>query len=120
MNSVRNILHVDGVSLTGHGGALILDNIHFALRAGEKLAVIGPNGGGKSSLLRALIGETRPDSGGIHWRGRALSSGRRRNAPKASPFWRKTIRRICGCRLRTTWRWAVYRMAHALRRKTHR
>ena len=73
MNSVRNILHVDGVSLTGHGGALILDNIHFALRAGEKLAVIGPNGSGKSSLLRALIGETRPDSGGIHWRGRALS-----------------------------------------------
>lgn len=53
MNSVRNILHVDGVSLTGHGGALILDNIHFALRAGEKLAVIGPNGSGKSSLLRA-------------------------------------------------------------------
>ncbi|BEN24569.1 Probable siderophore transport system ATP-binding protein YusV [Serratia marcescens] len=74
MNSVRDILHVDGISLTGHGGALILDNIHFALRAGEKLAVIGPNGSGKSSLLRALIGETRPDSGDIYWRGRALSA----------------------------------------------
>ncbi len=74
MNSVHDILHVDGISLTGHGGALILDNIHFALRAGEKLAVIGPNGSGKSSLLRALIGETRPDSGGIYWRGRALSA----------------------------------------------
>ncbi|WP_077038866.1 ABC transporter ATP-binding protein [Serratia sp. S119] len=54
---------------------MILDNIHFALRAGEKLAVIGPNGSGKSSLLRALIGETRPDSGDIYWRGRALSAG---------------------------------------------
>ncbi|HAT3847437.1 MAG: ABC transporter ATP-binding protein [Serratia marcescens] len=53
---------------------MILDNIHFALRAGEKLAVIGPNGSGKSSLLRALIGETRPDSGDIYWRGRALSA----------------------------------------------
>lgn len=74
MNSAHDILHVDGVSLTGHGGALILDNIHFALRAGEKLAVIGPNGSGKSSLLRTLIGETRPDSGGIYWRGRALSA----------------------------------------------
>ncbi len=74
MNSAHDILHVDGVSLTGHGGELILDNIHFALRAGEKLAVIGPNGSGKSSLLRTLIGETRPDSGGIYWRGRALSA----------------------------------------------
>ncbi|HEJ7154460.1 TPA: ABC transporter ATP-binding protein [Serratia marcescens] len=53
---------------------MILDNIHFALRAGENLAVIGPNGSGKSSLLRALIGETRPDSGDIYWRGRALSA----------------------------------------------
>ncbi len=42
MNPVHDILHVDRVSLAGHGGALILDNIHFALRAGEKLAVIGP------------------------------------------------------------------------------
>lgn len=73
MNSIHDILRVDGVSLTGHGGALILDNIHFALRSSEKLAVIGPNGSGKSSLLRALIGETRPDRGGIYWRGRALS-----------------------------------------------
>ncbi len=73
MNSIHDTLRVDGVSLTGHGGALILDNIHFALRSSEKLAVIGPNGSGKSSLLRALIGETRPDSGGIYWRGRALS-----------------------------------------------
>ena len=74
MNPIHDILHVDGVSLTGHGGALILDNIHFALRSGEKLAVIGPNGSGKSSLLRTLIGETRPDSGDIYWRGRALSN----------------------------------------------
>ncbi len=73
MNSAHDILHVDGVSLTGHGGASILDNIHFTLRAGEKLAVIGPNGSGKSSLLRTLIGETWPDSGEIYWRGRALS-----------------------------------------------
>ncbi len=74
MNPIHDILHVDGVSLAGHGGALILDNIHFALRPGEKLAVIGPNGSGKSSLLRTLIGETRPDSGDIYWRGRALSN----------------------------------------------
>lgn len=74
MNPIHDILHVDGVSLAGHGGALILDNIHFTLRPGEKLAVIGPNGSGKSSLLRTLIGETRPDSGDIYWRGRALSN----------------------------------------------
>ncbi|MEX0633252.1 ATP-binding cassette domain-containing protein [Serratia ureilytica] len=54
-----------------------------------KLAVIGPNGGGKSSLLRALIGETRPDSGGIYWRGRALSGGSAAERARSTPFWRK-------------------------------
>ncbi|KLF68802.1 ABC transporter [Klebsiella aerogenes] len=50
----------------------MLDDIRFALRPGEKLAVIGPNGSGKSSLLRTIIGDVRPDKGKLYWQGTPL------------------------------------------------
>ena len=42
-----------------------LDGVDFELRAGEILAVIGDNGAGKSSLIKALSGATIPDEGEI-------------------------------------------------------
>jgi heme exporter protein A len=47
------------------GGRLIFSHLSFALDGGEALAVIGANGAGKSSLLRALAGLLRPVSGQI-------------------------------------------------------
>ena len=38
------------------GGRLVLDNVSFDVGSGEFLAVVGPNGGGKSTLLRAILG----------------------------------------------------------------
>lgn len=43
----------------------ILQNISLQLQPGETLAIIGPSGTGKSSLLRIIAGLTRPDSGEI-------------------------------------------------------
>ena len=37
------------------------------LKAGSRLAVIGENGVGKTTLLRCLLGELAPDKGNIHW-----------------------------------------------------
>lgn len=38
------------------GGRVVLENVSFSVPSGNLLAVIGPNGGGKSVLLRALVG----------------------------------------------------------------
>ena len=46
------------------------DNIHLAVRGGEKHALIGENGAGKSTLVNILFGAVRADSGAIFWRGK--------------------------------------------------
>jgi fructose transport system ATP-binding protein len=48
-----------------YGHVTALDGSDFELRAGEILAVIGDNGAGKSSLIKALSGATIPDEGEI-------------------------------------------------------
>ena len=48
-----------------YGQVTALDGADFELRAGEILAVIGDNGAGKSSLIKALSGATVPDEGSI-------------------------------------------------------
>jgi fructose transport system ATP-binding protein len=48
-----------------YGNVTALDGADFELRAGEILAVIGDNGAGKSSLIKALSGATVPDEGEV-------------------------------------------------------
>jgi ATP-binding cassette, subfamily F, member 3 len=44
-------------------GRTVVDGASFEIRTGERVAVIGPNGSGKTVLLRMLIGELEPDKG---------------------------------------------------------
>ena len=55
-----------------YGQVTALDGADFELRAGEILAVIGDNGAGKSSLIKALSGATVPDSGEIRLDGETI------------------------------------------------
>jgi len=48
-------------------GRRILENINLAVAPGEFLGVIGPNGGGKTSLLRVLLGVLQPSAGRVRW-----------------------------------------------------
>lgn len=52
-----------------YGGVTAINGADFDLRAGEVLAVIGDNGAGKSSLIKALAGAVVPDAGEIRMNG---------------------------------------------------
>ena len=56
-----------------YGRVTALDNCDFDLMPGEILAVIGDNGAGKSSLIKALSGAIAPDSGEIFLEGQQVS-----------------------------------------------
>jgi fructose transport system ATP-binding protein len=60
----KTVLEARGL-VKRYGQVTALDGTDFELRAGEILAVIGDNGAGKSSLIKALSGATVPDSGEI-------------------------------------------------------
>jgi fructose transport system ATP-binding protein len=55
-----------------YGRVTALDNADFDLYPGEILAVIGDNGAGKSSLIKALSGAVRPDEGEIRLDGKPV------------------------------------------------
>ncbi|HVQ29744.1 MAG TPA: ABC transporter ATP-binding protein [Vicinamibacteria bacterium] len=55
------------------GRTRVLDEVGLELRAGEALAVVGPNAAGKSTLVRTLAGLLVPASGEVRLRGRPLS-----------------------------------------------
>jgi fructose transport system ATP-binding protein len=55
-----------------YGSVTALDGADFDLREGEILAVIGDNGAGKSSLIKALSGATIPDEGAIEVDGKPV------------------------------------------------
>ncbi len=51
----------------GFDGRTLFSNVHFDLRAGDRVALLGPNGIGKSTLLRCLVGELDADKGYVRW-----------------------------------------------------
>jgi len=53
-------------------GQQILENISFEIHNGEYIAIIGPNGGGKTTLIRLLLGLEEPTSGSIAIFGKEL------------------------------------------------
>ncbi|CAM3489245.1 MULTISPECIES: ABC transporter ATP-binding protein [Saccharibacillus] len=66
-SSGKDVLHVDGLSASYDDGDKLFRQTSFALSRGETVALIGPNGVGKSTLLKALIGRLKPDEGRITW-----------------------------------------------------
>jgi ABC-type Mn2+/Zn2+ transport system ATPase subunit len=50
----------------GYNGEPAISGVSFSLRRGERMALLGPNGGGKTTLLRALLGELPPLTGTLH------------------------------------------------------
>ncbi|UZR27431.1 ABC-F family ATPase [Methylococcus mesophilus] len=51
----------------GYGGDPLFSGLGMMVEVGERVAVIGPNGIGKSTLLRTLVGELAPMEGAVKW-----------------------------------------------------
>ena len=63
-DTIKPVLEARGV-IKRYGSVTALDGVDFELLPGEILAVIGDNGAGKSSLIKALSGALVPDEGEI-------------------------------------------------------
>jgi ABC-type Mn2+/Zn2+ transport system ATPase subunit len=57
----------------GYGRVPAIEEVTFEVDAGRRIALLGPNGGGKTTLLRVLLGELRPMRGSVEVRGRAAT-----------------------------------------------
>ena len=64
----RSAVNAEGVSFTYPGAdAPVLSHVNFNVEAGERIAIIGPNGIGKTTLMRCLAGDLTPSAGRINW-----------------------------------------------------
>lgn len=70
-------LTFDDVSLTA-GATTILDRVSLTIGPGAPTLILGPNGSGKTSLLRLCMGLAEPSTGAVSWGGRADAGPERR------------------------------------------
>ena len=71
-----------------YGKVKVIDDVSFNVRDGESVGVIGPNGGGKSTLLKLFLGLESPMSGELKVLGEVAGKSRRRigYVPQAMRF----------------------------------
>lgn len=61
-------IDIQGLSF-GYGEELVLDHLNLSISPGEKVAIVGASGGGKSTLVQLLLGLYTPQSGSIRFGG---------------------------------------------------
>jgi ABC transport system ATP-binding/permease protein len=79
----RNLINVEDAQLT-YGERAILDHVSLGVNVGDRIGVVGRNGGGKSTLLGVLAGSRDVDSGRIT-RNQDLTVGFVAQAPEMLP-----------------------------------
>ena len=62
----RLALEVEGLA-QGYDGTPLFSGLDLMIEVGERVAIIGPNGIGKTTLLRTLVGEMKPRDGTVKW-----------------------------------------------------
>jgi zinc transport system ATP-binding protein len=65
----KSILRADKISFSYDGLTPALKDVSFDLLEGESLGVLGPNGGGKTTLMKIVVGLLKADSGQIYFDG---------------------------------------------------
>ena len=72
-NNNDPVVSFKDVSFSYEGGKKVLSDVSFDIKRGERIAIIGRNGAGKSTAAKLLCGIIRPDSGTIELDGRDIS-----------------------------------------------
>jgi ABC-type Mn2+/Zn2+ transport system ATPase subunit len=62
--SGKVLAELDGVT-AGYGGRPAIEGVSFQVRAGERVGVLGPNGGGKSTLFKVMLGVLPNERGSV-------------------------------------------------------
>ncbi len=62
----RSAVELKGIG-KGFDGKTLFDNFSMLVEVGERIAIIGPNGIGKTTLLRCIMGDLPPDTGEVKW-----------------------------------------------------
>lgn len=68
---------------TGYSGKVIAESVNFGVNGGEIVALIGPNGSGKTTILKTCAGFLEPIAGTVYLDGRALKEIPRGDTAKA-------------------------------------
>ncbi|MDD3804613.1 MAG: ABC-F family ATP-binding cassette domain-containing protein [bacterium] len=72
-DDVNVILKAANLSF-GYEGGRVIDNLTFSVKRGDRVALIGRNGCGKTTLLKLILGELEPSSGSMRLSGRAKTA----------------------------------------------
>ncbi|BBD08694.1 metal ABC transporter ATP-binding protein [Desulfovibrio ferrophilus] len=90
------VIEVRDLDFGYEGGPAILQGAHLTVRRGEYVAVLGPNGGGKSTLIKLLLGILEPEAGTIRVLGKtpAKVAGRLGYMPQYSGIGRELPARV--------------------------
>ena len=70
------VIEVDGL-FVGYDGEDVLRDVHFEVHERDFIGLLGPNGGGKTTLFRVLLGLLEPSSGTVRIFGKPVKEGRR-------------------------------------------
>jgi ABC-type Mn2+/Zn2+ transport system ATPase subunit len=65
MTASREVLARASDLAVGYGSNVAIEGVSFEVLAGSRIGLIGPNGGGKTTLFRAMLGELRPLRGSL-------------------------------------------------------
>ena len=72
IDHTKNIIELAGVSFA-YNGEPVLTDVSLAIHQGDYLGVAGPNGGGKTTLLKIMLGILTPDRGEVRLFGQPLA-----------------------------------------------
>jgi branched-chain amino acid transport system ATP-binding protein len=80
---------------TFYGETQALFGVSLSVQAGQVLALLGANGAGKTTVLRSILGLTRPRRGDIRFQGRSITAQQTHEIARAGIGWVPDDRRLC-------------------------